>query len=634
MSLIWIKTIISKITTIVKEIMQTIVNVIMFLADIVSNEKREQVSKMNKKTIDKMSAPQMDIEKLLVKKVEELSLQEIDYILENVNKGTICVQNGENIEIFENNPSSKNNKKVIKNKPKITMFNGVIEFDDNIPNSFNSITKTIMDVNNMISLININDGNKEGNSIQLMLGDKNNTVLIAPNHVAAMDNITTWYPFNGCLSINKEIKNFKMGNQLSQLMSSTNIDKDSEVFFAMSNAKDGLVGVTTKVHSIYRMHIDSKLETAVISIIIPKYDVKLPISGCPIICNSTMFIANASRETDELYEIFAVSILPKLKRIAYRNNINLKSNEIEKQKNTLISSINAVDPTILFNSKQQFKNIINLSSYPHSMIINYIGTKTKYTLSSQAKIIPVVQNMMLRSDKLTTNLISMAATLIIIDYDDTTAASKIKRIKQTFKTSYRLSIIDLAGEDIQTFNDISDNQFNVISQHVKTATIKRQNFSSISSIPDGSYVTVYRDHNGLATYTGIVKALIDKNCKIRKEFINIGKKLDINWDLEYPINCNKMYAIDHLIDNDTNWRYKSAYLEYVDTPLGPLKLTEGTNKKKEKQRKLISKKLKKKELKASNIPILAIIRVIYKITSKIIIIITKIAKTITLKLTQ
>lgn len=176
MSLIWIKTIISKITTIVKEIMQTIVNVIMFLADIVSNEKREQVSKMNKKTIDKMSAPQMDIEKLLVKKVEELSLQEIDYILENVNKGTICVQNGENIEIFENNPSSKNNKKVIKNKPKITMFNGVIEFDDNIPNSFNSITKTIMDVNNMISLININDGNKEGNSIQLMLGDRKSVV--------------------------------------------------------------------------------------------------------------------------------------------------------------------------------------------------------------------------------------------------------------------------------------------------------------------------------------------------------------------------------------------------------------------------------------------------------------------------
>lgn len=531
------------------------------------------------------------IEELLGKNINDITLEEIDMIL-NYNKATTYI----NEEYISN--SSRKMKKGKTHKAKnnniVYLKTGIIEMKDKINDEIYPCMPTVMDTKGLISLISVDDGTREGITIQLSIPGSNDKIKIAPNHIAAMDNITTWYKYNENISIDKKIDDKKISTVMKQINISSDIDSSTEVFFAMSNSKDGLVGIMTKPSKIYKTNTKEGIVVVSIVITLPKVEIKGAISGCPIITNNSIFIASAARSNDQMYQIFATSINYNTPLIVYRNKTTLQSKSI-------FEKISSIKPGLLDKTNMYITEIINISSYPSGMLLNYLSTETSYKTTAETKIRPLTPTVMVYNDRLKFQILTKKMILIIVDYDDTMAKEKISWIMQIAKNIYRVHVIDLNNVRINNFENADLNEFNTISYHVNKSLTEKQNYTNIANIPNETYVSVYTDMKGLATYTGIVRVLSHKGCKIRLVRLNLGEKLDIDWTISRNISINKNVAEDSLVADETNWRFKTCYLNYIETPYGPIKLTRDLHKHNDNASKRISKRKTKTMKKVTKI---------------------------------
>jgi len=212
---------------------------------------------------------------------------------------------------------------------------------------------------------------------------------------------------------------------------------------------------------------------------------------------------------------------------------------------------------------------------PNNLIINYLKENSKYKLVNEPQITPILTSLRFENNMLQRALYHpYASTLIVVDEDDLYRNKKIKWIRQLMNTTMRLEVIKISDDEYKKINEREhDNQYNTISHHVPTNIIKKNGYVDIKQIEKDAHVTVYHDSpNGLATYSGLIKALMLKTNNIKINRISLGQTLNLEGFPLLPIFSYKDAICDELVNNETNWRFKTAYMRYVDTPLGPVYL--------------------------------------------------------------
>jgi len=613
-----IKIIFNSIIKIIDYLHNTIKNILkMFLSERNTNKIHQKDNQHNANHYDDdLKETERYIESIMNKKIDDMTLEEIDAILE-YNKSTLYIN--ENYIKKGSGIKNKQNTKQTKENTVILLKTGVIELSNKINNSIHPCAPTVMNTNGIITLLSIEDGTRHGIIVQLSIPEIKGKIKIAPNHIAAMDNVTTWDKYNSNLSVDHKVDKKKQFSIMSQINLNNDIDETTEVFFAMSNSKDGLIGITTKITNIYKMKTATKPIIVAISITVPKVEITGAISGCPLITGQSIFIANAARETEDLYQIFAVSLDVDIPNIMYKNSTTLQSSE-------KVKTLNRVNALLFKSTNMVITDVINLSSYPSGLILNYLTTETNWKINDKTQIRPLLPTLKIINNYIELQIFARKMILVVIDYDDPKSNKKLSWIMQINRNIYRVQLIDLSNQKINDFTDPEMNEYNTISYHVEEKLTKKQNFTNVMGIPNESYVSVYADKHGLATYSGLVKILQQKGCKTRIVRATFGKNLKIGWPIRKRAIINKNIAEDSLVSGETNWRYKACFLEYVDTPLGPYKLVEEEHGGKPQTKFTLEyEKQKRKKKIYKKLPIFSIIKILTKVVVGFLKHITKIA---------
>lgn len=528
------------------------------------NTKTQQTEKKSGKIGGKMKLDKMNNKrKNIYNNFENLTNEEFDKLLGTEMKMLNIVEtDNENINKQTKNETTINKK-----------IRGLTICKSNTINIKNKMQPDVYasDVNRveaikMFNIIEISDDERSGKMLQVSVEGMKEKMMLTPNHVAAMDNSQQWYSYNGALSINSDAGKNK---RYAVALNNSVVRSGDSAFMMMYQENNEMVGITTMLNHVYKMYINDKLITTVVSIIVPKMLIIGAISGNVLVVGENTYICHAAKIEDSLIEIFAVSINPLVPSITYSGAVELKSDKFEKISNKIRKK--------MVPSKQYFSTILNFSSMPNGMIIGEITKNTSYLLSHNVRVAPLLPTLSYKDCNFDTPYdIKRDPTLVIFDWEDTDKDIKISMIEKIGKRiNIRIHIISLNYKLSDDFKDENESNYNTISFHAPNRYTAVRNFTNIQNIENKSKVVLYHNgSNGCCTYTGLYKALKEKQCAVllkRQRMDNLVKLANTQLT---PIKTEKEDIVDELVKGETNWRYKQSFLDHVDTVLGPIYIGE------------------------------------------------------------